>query len=224
MMITPIPGAVPTKPGSATRPFFGIQPEAYRHQARCQRPFRNRPRWLGRPACRSQALAFNGPHHISATMSASERHRLVRRSRLLLHRRRAAQRQDADGYFWLMGRVLWTSRHQCERPSPRHHGSRVLAARRPPQSRRSRRSGSARRSKRPSHRRLRHRLNHGNQPSDALKDEPPQMGHKRNRRPRSSRRYPLHRSATQNPQRQNHAPPSARSSHTRRNQRRRHHA
>ena len=27
IMIAPIPGAVPTKPGSATRPFFGIQPE-----------------------------------------------------------------------------------------------------------------------------------------------------------------------------------------------------
>ena len=27
IMITPIPGAVPTKPGSATRPFFGIEPE-----------------------------------------------------------------------------------------------------------------------------------------------------------------------------------------------------
>ncbi len=27
ILIAPIPGAVPTKPGSATRPFFGIQPE-----------------------------------------------------------------------------------------------------------------------------------------------------------------------------------------------------
>ena len=27
IMIAPIPGAIPTKPGSATRPFFGIQPE-----------------------------------------------------------------------------------------------------------------------------------------------------------------------------------------------------
>src|SRR5690348_10533680 len=27
IMISPLPGAVPTKPGSATRPFFGIQPE-----------------------------------------------------------------------------------------------------------------------------------------------------------------------------------------------------
>src|ERR1051325_3215604 len=27
MMITPIPGAIPTKPGSATRPFFGVVPE-----------------------------------------------------------------------------------------------------------------------------------------------------------------------------------------------------
>ena len=26
-MIAPVPGAVPTKPGSATRPFFGIVPE-----------------------------------------------------------------------------------------------------------------------------------------------------------------------------------------------------
>src|SRR3546814_19264247 len=25
-MISPLPGAIPTKPGSATRPFFGVQP------------------------------------------------------------------------------------------------------------------------------------------------------------------------------------------------------
>jgi len=25
-MITPLPGATPTKPGSATKPFFGVQP------------------------------------------------------------------------------------------------------------------------------------------------------------------------------------------------------
>src|SRR3546814_18762913 len=26
IMISPLPGAIPTKPGSATRPFFGVQP------------------------------------------------------------------------------------------------------------------------------------------------------------------------------------------------------
>ena len=39
IMIAPLPGAVPTKPGSATRPFFGIQPEVVTHggEAACRR-------------------------------------------------------------------------------------------------------------------------------------------------------------------------------------------
>ena len=32
MMITPLPGAIPTKPGSATKPFFGIQPVILDHE------------------------------------------------------------------------------------------------------------------------------------------------------------------------------------------------
>jgi acetyl-CoA synthetase len=40
-MITPLPGATPLKPGSASKPFFGVQPARYRGQAAG-----GRNRWL----------------------------------------------------------------------------------------------------------------------------------------------------------------------------------
>ena len=37
MLITPLPGAIPQKPGSATLPFFGIQPEVLDNEGKCVR-------------------------------------------------------------------------------------------------------------------------------------------------------------------------------------------
>ena len=54
IMISPLPGAVPAKPGSATRPFFGIVPEVVTKSGRAG------SRRAGRPAGLPQALAFDG--------------------------------------------------------------------------------------------------------------------------------------------------------------------
>ncbi len=53
-----------------------------------------------------------------------------------------------------------------------------------------------------------------------LKEELRAVGREGNRRARQARRHPLHRRAPQNPQRQDHAPPAARTRHQRRSQRR----
>ena len=86
IMIAPIPGAVPTKPGSATRPFFGIQPEVVTRDADGNSIGSRRPR---RPARHSQALALHGAHGLRRSRALPE-DLLDRRARLLLHRRRRA--------------------------------------------------------------------------------------------------------------------------------------
>ena len=77
IMIAPIPGAVPTKPGSATRPFFGIQPEVVTSptpKATSRRSCRPR-RAAGHP----QALAVDGAHDLRRSRALPE-DLLVRRS------------------------------------------------------------------------------------------------------------------------------------------------
>ena len=60
ILITPLPGAIPTKPGSATKPFFGVQPvildPADRRRA-------DRDRDLRRPRHQGQ-LARPDAHHL----------------------------------------------------------------------------------------------------------------------------------------------------------------
>jgi len=48
ILIAPIPGAVPTKPGSATRPFFGIQPEVVTRDGQPVPAASRGPQWRAR--------------------------------------------------------------------------------------------------------------------------------------------------------------------------------
>ncbi|QHN05295.1 acetate--CoA ligase [Granulicella sp. WH15] len=96
IMITPIPGAIATKPGSATRPFFGIVPEIVTKTGEpvpvgqggllvIRKPWPSMARTVyGNPA-RYQAAYFD---HIPGCYFTGD-----------------GARQDADGYFWIMGRV-----------------------------------------------------------------------------------------------------------------------
>ena len=102
IMIAPIPGAVPTKPGSATRPFFGIQPEVVT-QPDANGHFESVPAGSRRAACHSQALALHGPHGLTAILSAIIKTYWSDVPGCYFTGDGA--RQDADGYFWLMGRV-----------------------------------------------------------------------------------------------------------------------
>ncbi len=96
IMIAPIPGAVPAKPGSATRPFFGIQPEVVTREGE---PV---------PAGSGGLLVVRKPWPSMArtVYGDPERYQKTYWSDVPgCYFTGDGARQDADGYFWLMGRV-----------------------------------------------------------------------------------------------------------------------
>jgi acetyl-CoA synthetase len=96
IMIAPIPGAVATKPGSATRPFFGIQPEVVTKEGQ---PV---------PAGSGGLLVVRKPWPSMArtVYGDPERYQKTYWSDVPgCYFTGDGARQDADGYFWLMGRV-----------------------------------------------------------------------------------------------------------------------
>jgi acetyl-CoA synthetase len=96
IMIAPIPGAVPTKPGSATRPFFGIEPAVVTREGHdvpkgsggllvVKKPWPSMARTVWGDPERYQKTYWSDVPGCYFTGDGA--------------------RQDADGYFWLMGRV-----------------------------------------------------------------------------------------------------------------------
>jgi acetyl-CoA synthetase len=96
IMISPIPGAVATKPGSATRPFFGIVPEVVTKEGEpvplgqggllvVRKPWPSMARTVWGDAERYQQTYFSD---IPGSYFTGD-----------------GARWDADGYYWLMGRV-----------------------------------------------------------------------------------------------------------------------
>ena len=95
-MITPLPGATELKPGSATRPFFGIQPalfdpEGNDMQGEAEGNLVIKDSWPG------QARTVYGDHErfINTYFSAYEG----------VYFTGDGARRDEDGYFWITGRV-----------------------------------------------------------------------------------------------------------------------
>jgi acetyl-CoA synthetase len=96
ILIAPIPGAVATKPGSATRPFFGIVPEVVSKQGVkvplgeggllvIRKPWPSMARTVYGDDARFRETYFS---QIPGSYFTGD-----------------GARQDKDGYFWLMGRV-----------------------------------------------------------------------------------------------------------------------
>jgi acetyl-CoA synthetase len=96
ILIAPIPGAVPTKPGSATRPFFGIVPEVVTKEGGpvpagmggllvIRKPWPSMARTIYGDPERYQKAYFSEIPGCYVTGDGA--------------------RCDSDGYFWLMGRV-----------------------------------------------------------------------------------------------------------------------
>lgn len=96
IMISPLPGAIPTKPGSCTLPFFGIQPEVVDKQGNevpkgsgglliVRKPWPSMLRTIWRDDERFQKQYFSEFPGIYFTGDGA--------------------RRDKDGYFWVMGRV-----------------------------------------------------------------------------------------------------------------------
>jgi acetyl-CoA synthetase len=96
ILIAPIPGAVPTKPGSATRPFFGIVPEVVTKE--------------GEPVPDGQGglLVIRKPWPSMARTIYGDRERYEQAYFSEIpgsYFTGDGARRDQDGYFWLMGRV-----------------------------------------------------------------------------------------------------------------------
>ena len=96
IMISPIPGAIATKPGSATRPFFGIVPEVVTKEGHAvpagqggllvvRKPWPSMARTVWGDAERYQQTYFS---EVPGSYFTGD-----------------GARWDADGYYWLMGRV-----------------------------------------------------------------------------------------------------------------------
>jgi len=101
IMISPLPGAIATKPGSATRPFFGIQPEVV------TRPDAN-GNFHQVPAGSGGLLVVRQPWPSMARTVYGDPERFKKTYWADVpgcYFTGDGARQDADGYFWLMGRV-----------------------------------------------------------------------------------------------------------------------
>jgi acetyl-CoA synthetase len=96
IMITPLPGATPTKPGSATLPFFGIVPEVVDDQ--------------GKPVPKNSGgklvIRKPWPSMLRGLWGDPERYQQVYWSEVKgCYFTGDGCRQDQDGYFWIVGRI-----------------------------------------------------------------------------------------------------------------------
>ena len=101
ILIAPLPGAVPAKPGSATRPFFGIVPEVVTKEGDpvpagqggllvIRKPWPSMARSIYSPEPGGDRARFHATYlaEIPGSYFTGD-----------------GARMDSDGYFWLMGRV-----------------------------------------------------------------------------------------------------------------------
>jgi acetyl-CoA synthetase len=96
ILIAPIPGAVPTKPGSATRPFFGIQPEVVTKEGAPVPAGHGGLLVVRKPWPSMARTVYGDPERYQKTYWSDVPGSYFTGD---------GARQDADGYFWLMGRV-----------------------------------------------------------------------------------------------------------------------
>ncbi len=96
IMITPLPGATPTKPGTATLPFFGVQPEVVSKEGKVCKP--NEGGYL--------IIKNPWPAMLRTIYGDDERYRKQYWSEYRgYYFTGDGARKDKDGYFWIMGRV-----------------------------------------------------------------------------------------------------------------------
>lgn len=96
IMITPLPGAIPTKPGSATFPFPGVVADVVNHQGQSVGPNQGGYLVIRKPWPSMLRTVYGDPErykqqywsHIHGVYFAGD-----------------GARRDKDGYFWIMGRV-----------------------------------------------------------------------------------------------------------------------
>ncbi len=96
MMITPLPGAIPTKPGSATKPFFGVQPvivdnDGKEQHGACEGPLCIRDSWPGQ----ARTVYKDHERFIQTYFTTFKG----------MYFTGDGCRRDADGYYWITGRI-----------------------------------------------------------------------------------------------------------------------
>ncbi len=96
ILITPLPGAIPTKPGSATVPFPGVEPVILRENG--TEAGVNEGGWL--------CIKKPWPGMMRTLWGDPERFKLTYFSKFPgYYCTGDGARKDADGYYWLMGRI-----------------------------------------------------------------------------------------------------------------------
>jgi len=96
-LITPLPGATPLKPGSATRPFFGVQPVLLDDQGR---------EIEGNPAAGNLAIKFPWPSQMRSVYGDHQRFYDTYFAMYPgYYFSGDGARRDEDGYYWITGRV-----------------------------------------------------------------------------------------------------------------------
>lgn len=96
IMITPLPGAIPTKPGSATRPFPGIIADVVSREGRSEPP--NSGGYL--------VIKKPWPAMLRTIYGDPERYKKQYWEEIKgVYFTGDGSRRDEDGYFWVMGRV-----------------------------------------------------------------------------------------------------------------------
>jgi acetyl-CoA synthetase len=96
MMLTPIPGAIPTKPGSATRPFFGIVPDVVTREGRRVPEGQGGLLVIRKPWPSMARTVYGDPERYQQTYFSEIPGSYFTGD---------GARCDSDGYYWLMGRV-----------------------------------------------------------------------------------------------------------------------
>jgi acetyl-CoA synthetase len=96
ILITPLPGAIPTKPGSATLPFPGIVPDIRNKQGESVGPNQGGYLVITRPWPSMLRTIYGDPERYRKQYWSEIPHCYFTGD---------GARRDEDGYFWLMGRV-----------------------------------------------------------------------------------------------------------------------
>ena len=96
-MITPMPGAIPAKPGSATLPFFGVKPEVLSPEGRLQTQTKAEGVLCIADSWPGQMRTIYGDHarFVSTYFETYKGYYFSG----------DGCRRDADGYYWITGRV-----------------------------------------------------------------------------------------------------------------------
>jgi acetyl-CoA synthetase len=95
-MITPLPGAIATKPGSATKPFFGVQPAVVDAdgtilEGACEGALCMKDSWPG-----MMRTVYKDPERFAQTYFSTYKG---------MYFSGDGCRRDEDGYYWITGRI-----------------------------------------------------------------------------------------------------------------------